>query len=100
MVNLTAVCSSSQAVVASSSLDSLSDSVGKFSLSKNESNNSSISLSSVEYRFSKNDLNVLLISAFLVTRPLTKELIDGMLNWFSYRFNVKARRRLGLLQSV
>lgn len=61
LVNLTAVCSSSKVIGASSSLDPLSDSVGKFSLSKNKLNNSSENLSSGKYRVSKNDLNVFLI---------------------------------------
>lgn len=98
LVNLIAVCNSSEVIRASSSLDSLSDSVGKFRLSKNESNDSCQSLSSEEDRFSINDLIVLLMSVVLVTSPFTGQFIDGMLNWFSCCF--RARRRLGLLLSL
>lgn len=54
-------------------------------------NNSAESLSSEQYRFSTNDLNVLLISAVLVTSPFTGQLIDGMLNWFSCRLTLSSR---------
>lgn len=70
----------------------MADSVGKFSLSKNESIDSYESLSYEECRYSEDYLNVLLMSAVLETSTFTEQFINEMLYWFSCGFNVNARR--------
>lgn len=71
----------------------MADSVGKFSLSKNESNDSCESLSYEECRYSEDYLNVLaVVVAVLEAGPFTEQFINEMLNWFSCGFNVNARR--------